>query len=249
MFLRRAADVFWRLAGRWRSLPQVDGAQGQALALDANQNLEWAGPFATADIEDATFILVSAHPDLPNARTIAGEATVISIADTGAGGTVTIGIQANGVTHAKYQQIAAGSLLGCSLGSPNGNVEAIATGSQFGISTGTLLLANDAVTNANLRNSTALSVIGRSANSNGDPADIATTAASNAVLKESGSALVWGLVSLTSNVTGNLPVTNLNSGSGASATTFWRGDGTWATPPGGGGGLTHPEVLARGLGA
>jgi hypothetical protein len=114
-------------------------------------------------------------------------------------------IQPNVVSDTKLRDSGALSVIGRaanSTGDP-ADISAVAasgavlreSGSTLGFGTiATAGLADDSVTNAKLRNSAALSVIGRSANSTGDPADISTSSGSNAVLRESGGTLGFGTI-------------------------------------------------------
>jgi hypothetical protein len=89
-------------------------------------------------------------------------------------------------------------------------------------------LVDNAVTDAKLRDSAGLSVIGRGANSTGDPADI-VAGTNHQVLRRDGSSLGFGAVDLSSNqaVTGTLPV---NQG-GTGITSFGAGVATWLGTP------------------
>lgn len=98
----------------------VRNAVGVGVTISANGN---ASPTIEASSNSASVLTATAAPDLPQSRRLVGS-TSVQFADSGAGGTYTASVPANGLAYDRLAQAGAYSVLGNG-SSSTGNVTAI----------------------------------------------------------------------------------------------------------------------------
>jgi hypothetical protein len=131
----------------------------------------WAAPSGSGAPTTATYVTISTDATLTNERTLAAEASVLTLTDGGAGLAATIGVATNGITNAKFRQGAALSVVGVT-GNATANVADIAAGvdghvlrrSGTALAFGTIATAgitDGAVTLAKIANIATSRILGR----------------------------------------------------------------------------------------